>query len=300
MDAYRAGGSERRLGADTGPLGQAGDSLWTCQSGGCGVAEFAQSPYSCLPLETPLGACPSASQYATDLTFVPALNFQEVMGDYTTSSSLPKTRQKNCNGCVQAKRRCDRSMPICSRCAEKKVACIYGKASHEHQSGEEAELMDFSMTAQAIGSSASTPAGFAWSADLNPGEGSTTPFMLNANAAESFQNYLMDPSIDVELPFDGSLDLVGNHASNQDQWLVHVDPEPSQERSTSPIDDEVLQAYDKMAGVCVRLTQIQVSFQFLPPPTLDCIPSQKPGLIVNLRTASNRGISMTQQPHYTS
>ncbi|KAH9885674.1 hypothetical protein F4778DRAFT_498501 [Xylariomycetidae sp. FL2044] len=42
------------------------------------------------------------------------------------SAKVP--RQKNCNSCVQAKRRCDRRMPCCTRCAQKSIPCIYSKS----------------------------------------------------------------------------------------------------------------------------------------------------------------------------
>lgn len=38
-----------------------------------------------------------------------------------------RSKQKNCNGCVVAKRRCDRRAPTCSRCAEKMIPCTWGK-----------------------------------------------------------------------------------------------------------------------------------------------------------------------------
>ncbi|KAK0704585.1 hypothetical protein B0H67DRAFT_557360 [Lasiosphaeris hirsuta] len=38
---------------------------------------------------------------------------------------MEKSRQKNCNSCVQNKRRCDRRKPECSRCVEKQMLCIY-------------------------------------------------------------------------------------------------------------------------------------------------------------------------------
>lgn len=40
------------------------------------------------------------------------------------------TRQKSCNNCVKSKRGCDKRFPICSRCADRKVACIYAKVPH--------------------------------------------------------------------------------------------------------------------------------------------------------------------------
>lgn len=39
--------------------------------------------------------------------------------------SSPKPRQKSCQGCKSAKRRCDLASPACSRCVQRKINCIY-------------------------------------------------------------------------------------------------------------------------------------------------------------------------------
>ncbi|KAH8653802.1 hypothetical protein BX600DRAFT_553451 [Xylariales sp. PMI_506] len=50
--------------------------------------------------------------------------------DDAVPASAGATRQKSCNACVKAKRACDKRYPVCSRCTEKKVACIYAKRLH--------------------------------------------------------------------------------------------------------------------------------------------------------------------------
>ncbi|KAB5582907.1 hypothetical protein GE09DRAFT_1167093 [Coniochaeta sp. 2T2.1] len=50
------------------------------------------------------------------------------MGHPTVAGAIPATRQKNCTACVLAKRRCDRRMPVCRRCIDRKIDCVYAKA----------------------------------------------------------------------------------------------------------------------------------------------------------------------------
>lgn len=40
------------------------------------------------------------------------------------------SRQKSCHACVKGKRGCDKRHPVCSRCEEKRVQCIYAKRTH--------------------------------------------------------------------------------------------------------------------------------------------------------------------------
>lgn len=39
--------------------------------------------------------------------------------------SIPLPRQKSCEACKTAKRRCDLGLPACSRCTHRDVACVY-------------------------------------------------------------------------------------------------------------------------------------------------------------------------------
>jgi hypothetical protein len=40
------------------------------------------------------------------------------------------SRQKSCHACVKGKRGCDKRHPVCSRCQEKKIQCIYAKRTY--------------------------------------------------------------------------------------------------------------------------------------------------------------------------
>jgi hypothetical protein len=44
--------------------------------------------------------------------------------------SISAPRQKSCDACVKGKRRCDKRHPVCSRCEEKKIRCIYAKRTY--------------------------------------------------------------------------------------------------------------------------------------------------------------------------
>src|SRR5436190_18331607 len=90
------------------------------------------------------------------------------MEDSTVTDGLPKSRRNNCNSCVQVKRRCDRRTPICSRCAEKKIACIYGKTKVAGQPDREEFEPSFpSMGVLAFGSLACSPFSPGGSPDAN-------------------------------------------------------------------------------------------------------------------------------------
>lgn len=217
------------------------------------------------------------------------------MGDVVGLSNGSKSRQKNCNGCVQAKRRCDRSTPICSRCAEKRIACSYAKPASELSSGGESRSMDVSMSGQLLGTSADTLMPFDWSTGPTHDDEASGPFMLNLNATESLQDFLMDPSIDVDLPSHGSLGLVDYYGPDKpSQWIAQVNQNASDERSVSPVDEEVLRSYDKMGPVCVRLARAEIPRNLCYNPRRMAM-ATKPRLTDCLRTPSSRGTCTTQR-----
>ncbi|RYP82956.1 hypothetical protein DL770_005469 [Monosporascus sp. CRB-9-2] len=176
------------------------------------------------------------------------------MEDSTATEGLPKSRQKNCNRCVQARRRCDRRTPICSRCAEKKIACIYGKAKVASQPDREEFEPPFPSTERlAFGSPACAPFAPVRSPDVNYLGIMPTDSQLGAatTSTESMQNHVMDASIDGGIPTDLFIDLMGNSITpTQDQWLVEIEQEPMTERPSSPVDEESVRSYEKMAGFC--------------------------------------------------
>ena len=178
---------------------------------------------------------------------------------------------------------------------------MYGKEGPGLSGGGELESMDMLMTGQGVEGSACPPVPFAWSPDFIHDEETSVPFTFNASATQPIQNYVMDPSIGVDIPFDGALGPVGHATTPKtNQWIAHVDQNASEERSESPVDDEVLQAYDKMTEVCVRLTQTEFSTKYLVQSRLGyCVMGQR-RLIDGVRIASSRGICMIQQLSYTT
>ncbi|RYP50608.1 hypothetical protein DL768_003890 [Monosporascus sp. mg162] len=176
------------------------------------------------------------------------------MEDSTATDGLPKSRQKSCNSCVQARRRCDRRTPICSRCAEKKIACIYGKAKvASRPDREEFEPPFPSMERLASGSPACAPFALGRSPDMN--YLGTIPMdsqlSVAATATESMQNHVMDATIDSDILMDPFIDLMGNNITPpEDQWLVQIEHEPTTERPSSPVDKDILRSYEKMAHFC--------------------------------------------------
>lgn len=52
------------------------------------------------------------------------------MAEELAPESTSASRQKSCNACVKAKRGCDKQHPLCSRCEEKKISCIYAKRTY--------------------------------------------------------------------------------------------------------------------------------------------------------------------------
>ena len=178
------------------------------------------------------------------------------MEDSTATDGLPKSKQKNCNSCVQAKRRCDRRTPICSRCAEKKIACIYGKTTVDREPFDPSSP---SMGWLAFGSPACSPFAPGQSPDVNYfGIMPMDPqYGVATNATESLQNYLMDATIDGNIPMDPFVNPMDDSITpTQDQWLVQNEQRPVTERPGSPADEEITRAYKKMTDFCVRPIQL--------------------------------------------
>ncbi len=52
------------------------------------------------------------------------------MTEETAPEPSSASRQKSCHACVKGKRGCDKRRPVCSRCQEKKIPCIYAKRTY--------------------------------------------------------------------------------------------------------------------------------------------------------------------------
>ncbi|RYP15869.1 hypothetical protein DL765_005445 [Monosporascus sp. GIB2] len=172
----------------------------------------------------------------------------------TATGGLSKSRQKSCNGCVQARRRCDRRTPACSRCAEKKTACIYGKTKVASQHAREEFGPPSPPTGRrAFGSPACAPFAPGESPDVNylgimPTD---SQFGVATAPTESMQDYVMDTTIDGDISMDPFIDLMGDSITpTQGQWLVQIEQGPVTERPSSPADEEIIRSYQKMAEFC--------------------------------------------------
>lgn len=166
------------------------------------------------------------------------------------ASGVLGSRQKNCNSCVQTKRRCDRRTPVCSRCAEKNTPCVYGKARAPNRN----EQQDIRPSSQAAALQFSTPdvslfdfvspfeAGCFDSLHMNPvpeSPGSTTRPVSTAFVSE-------------DISMDNFMQFVRNEdPSSPDRWLVPADHNLAIDRPGTPADEEITNSYQKMAPFCV-------------------------------------------------
>lgn len=176
------------------------------------------------------------------------------MGHTTAVAGNAASRQKNCNACVQAKRRCNRRAPVCSRCVEKKVACIYEKtrAAVSSQPGNEnfevepyMESLDFAHS-------------FSPGLSLDPDflGAMPTDFQTGTATAEPLPSSVMDATRSGDAHIDPLMWLFdGDMTVDKDQWLISSDPEPTTDRPNSPAAGGTLLAYQKMSKFCVSPVQ---------------------------------------------
>lgn len=207
-----------------------------------------------------------------------------------------RSRQKNCNYCVLIKRRCDRRTPICSRCAEKNIACSYssyssfGRTRTARQQRHSLTDDDFEVqtailgTAQAGVTSVSGPT---QSARSRP-PGLSCSRHPRAAEAHSGSTAVMDAPVDndggmytntntntdMEAFADFMEDAVDTSlvADICDQWLMPIDDEqqqPHSERPPSPADEDIMRSYQNLAGICV--SSIHLRILLVTPPCIDLI-----------------------------
>ena len=136
------------------------------------------------------------------------------------------------------------------------MACIYlyGKTKVAGQPDRE----EFEPSSPSMGRLA-----FACSPDRSPDVNylGTMPMDSQVGVAttvtESMQNYVMDAPIDGNIPMDPFVNWMGNIITpTQDQWLVQFEQGPVTERPSSPADEGIIRAYEKMADFCVSPIQL--------------------------------------------
>jgi hypothetical protein len=160
------------------------------------------------------------------------------------------TRQKNCNTCVQSKRRCDRQTPICSRCAERDVPCTYGKPKKRK--------LDAPSTFTEIVSPPSPSAiwfdpGIALDMGYleNPILESQSESTYHAATSDMFSHRLISNNISMGV-FDSSESANTSYPSSTHVGaLIPEECDQPYLRSGSPIDDEILRSWEKMGIFCV-------------------------------------------------
>lgn len=225
----------------------------------CGVVEHLRSQDLCLQKSYPPSGKPAI--YHRLVSIAP-----KVMDLLGPTDTLPKTKQKSCDSCVSGKRRCDRRKPVCSRCAHKKISCIYGKTISTSQlDRDESDSSTPFMHGLASESSACSlvvpgrpPNDELEDLSIDPRLGSAT--------TESMPDFMMDACFDEDVPMDPFANLMGNiFPPSQDAWLFQGELGPMQQRPSSPVDEEVMQSYRNMAASCVRFDLILSHHQELDP-----------------------------------
>lgn len=205
------------------------------------------------------------------------------MASPVIASGVLGSRQKNCNSCVQTKRRCDRRSPVCSRCAEKNTPCVYGKARAPNRN----EQQDIRPSSQAGVLPFNSP-------DVSLFD-YVSPF--EAGCFDGLRmNSVPDPPgsapqpvptafVNEDISMDNFIEFVRNEdPSSAGRWLVPADQNLAIDRPGTPADEEITNSYQKMASFCVSPGQIR----FFMCKWVHCS-----GKLNNVRMMFNLGISTT-------
>lgn len=179
------------------------------------------------------------------------------MASPAVAAGVLGSRQKNCNSCVQTKRRCDRRTPVCSRCAEKKVPCAYGKAKvSNHTENQATRLSSDTDTPQFVSPGVSLfdsvppfEVGYLDNLSVDP--------MLNEPGSAS--QTVPGAFVSEEISVDSFMEFASNeNLSLPNQWLVPVDENLAIERPGTPVDEEVTTSYQKMVPFCVSALRMRL------------------------------------------
>ncbi len=171
--------------------------------------------------------------------------------------STPASRQKNCNNCVQAKRRCDRRTPICSRCVEKKTTCVYSKSKTAHRSGKNTREPAAYTETLPLESPAYSPLNIpGLSFDMNYPESISTGFHPEV-AVEPTPQSNHDTVSSRNISMDTFMHFIENNTSSpSDQWLIRTEEDHIPERPATPAEEEVVTAYSKMVACVSRSNEL--------------------------------------------
>jgi hypothetical protein len=185
------------------------------------------------------------------------------MGDSAKVAGISASRQKNCHACVQAKRRCDRQAPICSRCVEKRATCVYSniQTSISSQSRHENIQTPAFVESLEYGSSAYSHFSSGLSLGMDVDYYGVIPMDSQPDATNTATDSLHTSGMDVhnygDTPMDSFTWLLDG--SNTQQELVSTDNGSMADRPSTPIDEITQLAYQKMSCFCVSPIQSSYS-----------------------------------------
>ncbi|KAI0813158.1 hypothetical protein GGR55DRAFT_639491 [Xylaria sp. FL0064] len=170
--------------------------------------------------------------------------------DVAASSSTPASRQKNCSSCVQAKRRCDRRTPICSRCVEKKLSCAYTKSRTGHRAGINTKEKAPCTDAMTLDGPVYTPLDIPdLSFDMNYPEDILSTGFYPEVAVEPAPQSDHTTASSGDISMDTFMQFIENNvSSSSDQWLVRPEEDHLPERPMTPAGEEVVTKYSEMAA----------------------------------------------------
>ncbi|KAK3934077.1 hypothetical protein QBC46DRAFT_274519 [Diplogelasinospora grovesii] len=167
--------------------------------------------------------------------------------------SISASRQKNCNSCVQGKRRCDRRTPVCSRCAAKQIPCTYSKTT------KIASQPDATPCPEALSFSFGSPADSLFTPNLSFDMTCLDNLDFAATPApQSVMNRDAPDGGDIPMGsfnFNNLMGINSPPSPSPDQWLIptanhEVAASTESERPSTPADEEIARTYAKMSSFC--------------------------------------------------
>ncbi|KAI3321266.1 hypothetical protein HD806DRAFT_503591 [Xylariaceae sp. AK1471] len=168
------------------------------------------------------------------------------------TAGMSTSRQKNCNSCVQTKRRCDRRTPVCSRCVEKRIPCVYSKSNVAGRPDRHGREQIPCTEAPSLGGATYSPFAPGLSFDMDYVGNMLTDFRPDV-AVESTPQPVPDTAASVDTSMETFFDFIGIAASPvPDRWLVPTEGGHLPGRPPTPADEEVMRGYQKMS-TCAQI-----------------------------------------------
>lgn len=121
------------------------------------------------------------------------------------------SRQKSCHACVKGKRGCDKQHPVCSRCKEKRIQCIYAKRTHA-QAFDEFDSVELDMS-WAEPDALSALSNFVYDVPPSLAPPITTPDFQSLSTLDAFIDPFLTFSENQAVP-SGDMQLINNAAES--------------------------------------------------------------------------------------